>query len=200
MIFFDANIFITLATEKDSSVLYERLEGLIQDLVKSKTAIGVPAPAWAEVLCGTDIATSGIISLMRKRSAIRILPFDEASAFEAAFIHRGAINTGKKKGHSKAPWQQIKVDRQILAIARQHGVKIIYTDDDNMIAEATRLGIDAIRSTEIPLKTKQINIDFANEVEEDQGAMALPSPGSDPGEKHQAENKPHPPAALPTDD
>ncbi|MQR00229.1 type II toxin-antitoxin system VapC family toxin [Glaciimonas soli] len=163
MIVFDANILITLATENESSELYERLLGLIQDLVKSKTTIGIPAPSWAEVLCGTDIATNGIISMMKKRSAIRILPFDEVSALEAALIHRGAMNSGSKKGASKKQWQQIKVDRQILAIARQHQVKVLYTGDENMIAEAARLGIEAIRPSEIPLKIKQISIDFDKE-------------------------------------
>jgi predicted nucleic acid-binding protein len=163
MIVFDANILIALSTEKESSELYERLSGLVEDLVASKTIIGIPAPSWAEVLCGTDVATTNIISLMKKRSAIKILPFDEVSAFEAAFIHRGALALGSKKGTSKKQWQQIKVDRQILAIARQHQVKIIYTDDDDMIAEAARLDIKTIRSSEVPLKIKQINIDFDSE-------------------------------------
>lgn len=160
MIVFDTNVLISLVTEKESSELYERITGLIEDLVKSKTPIGIAAPSWSEFLCGTDIATFPIISMMKKRSVIRILPFDEVAAFEAALIHRGAISSGNKKGASKKQWQAIKVDRQILAIARQHQVKVIYTDDGEMIAEATRLGIEAIRPSEIPLKVKQINIDF----------------------------------------
>ena len=112
MIVFDANVLISLYTEKESSELYERLSGLIQDLVESKTIIGIPAPSWAEVLCGTDIATSSIISTMKKRNAIKVLPFDEVSAFEAALIHRGAIVTGSKKGASKKQWQQIKFQRK----------------------------------------------------------------------------------------
>lgn len=163
MIIFDANILITIASEKPSSELSDRINGLIQELVASKTIIGIPAPSWAEVLCGTDIATSNIKSLMKNRSVINILPFDEVSAFEAALIHRAAISSGSKRGASKKHWQQIKVDRQILAIARQHQVKIIYTDDDNMIAEASRLGINAIKTSEIPHKIKQIKIDFDKE-------------------------------------
>lgn len=73
------------------------------------------------------------------------------------------LTSGGKKGASKKQWQCIKVDRQILAIARQHQVKIIYTEDDDMVAEASRLNIDAIRPSTIPLKTKQISIDFEKE-------------------------------------
>lgn len=97
MIIFDTNVLITLVTENETSELHERINGLIQDSVRSKTIIGIPAPSWAEFLCGTDIATTSIISIMEKRSVIQILPFDKVSAFEAAFIHRGAINFWWKK-------------------------------------------------------------------------------------------------------
>lgn len=166
MIIFDANVLITLATAEETDGTYERLVGLIGDLAAAKIVIGIPAPAWAEFLCGTDIATSGIIAALKKRSAIRILPFDEVAAFETALIHRGAVASGKKKGTAKAPWQQVKVDRQILAIARQHRVTAIYTDDDDMIAEAARLGITTIRPDEIPLKPGQNKLNFDSPIEE----------------------------------
>lgn len=160
MIIFDANILITLSTANEKDETYERLLGLIQDLTASKTTVGIPAPAWAEFLCGTDIATADIVNALKKKSVIRILAFDEVSAFETALIHRGAQAAGKKKGMASAPWQQVKVDRQILAIARQNQVSIIYTDDDTMIAEASRLGIESIRPSEIPLKPKQNTLDL----------------------------------------
>jgi predicted nucleic acid-binding protein len=151
---------------------------LVQDLVSSKTVIGIPAPTWAEFLCGTDIATSGIVNALRKRSAIRILPFDEVAAFETALIHRGALAAGKKKGASKAPWQQVKVDRQILAIARQNRVATIFTDDDNMVSEADRLGIETIRPSEIPLKPKQNKLNFDSLEESDPETLGSDLPSS----------------------
>jgi predicted nucleic acid-binding protein len=105
------------------------------------------------------------VNLLKKRSSIRILPFDEVAAFEAALIHRGALNsTGKKRGAAKAPWQQVKIDRQILAIARQNQATVIYTDDDVMIDEASRLGIETIRPANIPLKSKQNTLNFNPDV------------------------------------
>lgn len=160
MIIFDANILISVSVLDENDPRFERIVGLIQDVVSSKTIIGVPAPAWAEFLCGTDVATTDVINALKKRGAIRILPFDEVAAFEASLIFRGAMRSGKKKGSSSAPWQAVKVDRQILAIARQHGVKTIYTDDENMAAEAARLGIEAIATAELPLKPKQATLSF----------------------------------------
>lgn len=160
MIIFDANVLITFVQAEETDDIYERLSGFVQDLIASRTVIGVPAPAWAEFLCGTDVATTGVINTLKKRSAIRILAFDEVSAVETAILSRGALAVGPKRGASKAPWQQVKVDRQVLAIARQHNVKTIVTDDDDMIAEALRVGIEAIRPVEIPLKSKQNLLDF----------------------------------------
>jgi predicted nucleic acid-binding protein len=160
MILIDANILITLSIAKEDDEDFERLAGLVQDLVAAKTIIGVPAPAWAEYLCGAGMATSGVIEVLKKRSAIRILPFDEVAATELAVIDQMTRSRGGKKGKSKAPWQKIKVDRQILAIARVLNVTAIYTEDENLIAEATRLGVTVYRMVDIHLKPKQNNLDF----------------------------------------
>ncbi|SDA28152.1 Predicted nucleic acid-binding protein, contains PIN domain [Nitrosospira sp. Nsp18] len=163
MIIFDANILITLVTKKEGDTAH-RIAGLIEDLVAAKTKIGIPSPAWAEFLCGTEAATNAIINSLDKRGSIRILPFDKVSAVETALIHRAArFITGRKKGSSTAAWQQIKTDRQILAIAKQHQVTLIYTDDKDMTLEASYLGIETRNTSEIPLKAKQNNLDFNSE-------------------------------------
>jgi predicted nucleic acid-binding protein len=160
MIVFDANVLISLSAGDDANEDFERISGLIQDLVAAKTIIGVPAPAWAEYLCGTGIGTSGVIEVLKKRSAIRILPFDEVAATELAVIDQATRAKGSKKGASKAGWQKIKVDRQILAIARVHSASLIYTEDDGLIAEAERLGVAVSRTGDIPLKPKQNLLDL----------------------------------------
>ncbi|AIP33286.1 PIN domain protein [Paraburkholderia xenovorans LB400] len=160
MIIFDANVLISLSTGDENDETFERLSGLIQDIVAAKTVIGVPAPAWAEFLCGTGLGTSSVIQALKKRSAIRILPFDEIAATELAAIDEVTRAKGGKKGASKSHWQKIKVDRQILAIARVLQVTAIYTEDSDLIAEATRLGIAVCRVRDIPLKPKQSTLDL----------------------------------------
>ena len=160
MIIFDANVLITLSAGDENDELYEKVSGLVEDLSKNRVVIGLPAPALAEFLCGTNNATSEMITTLKRRSTIRILPFDEVSALETAWINRAAIASGRKKGASKAHWQEIKIDRQILAIARQHGAQVIYTEDSEMIAEATRLGIETVRPSSLALKPKQNGFNF----------------------------------------
>jgi hypothetical protein len=77
MIVFDANVLISLSSGDEGSEEVERIFGLVQDFVASKTVIAVPAPAWAEYLCGTGLGTPAVVDALKKRSVIRILPFDE---------------------------------------------------------------------------------------------------------------------------
>lgn len=168
MIIFDANILIQLSTLPEDDEKYLRIQGLVVDLVASKTVIGIPAPAWAEYLCGADLATAGVIQALRRRRTVRVLPFDEAAAFELSFIHRGAIQFGSKKGAANAPWQQIKTDRQILAIARVHQAAVIYTDDEKLALEAQRLNVSVKFVEDIPLKPQQTKLDLTfDDVAED---------------------------------
>ncbi|WP_244103119.1 nucleic acid-binding protein [Burkholderia gladioli] len=142
--------------------MFERITGVIQDAVAAKTIIGVPAPAWAEFLCGTGIATSGVIDVLKKRSAIRILPFDEVAAMELAAIDTMTRAKSGKKGASKSQWQKVKIDRQILAIARVVKADAIYTEDTSLIAEAQRLNVVAVKTSEVPLKPKQSKLDLSD--------------------------------------
>ncbi|WGS49591.1 PIN domain-containing protein [Paraburkholderia sp. D15] len=160
MIIFDANVLISLSTGNENDEAFERISGLIRDSVERKSVIGVPAPAWAEFLCGVGSGTPGVIQILKKRSAIRILPFDEIAATELAAIDQSTRATGGKKGASRSHWQKIKVDRQILAIARVLDAKTIYTEDADLIAEAKRIGQTACRVTDIPLKPRQTKLEL----------------------------------------
>ncbi|NHZ90228.1 PIN domain-containing protein [Massilia sp. CCM 8733] len=160
MILFDANVLVELS-RLETSETKEGIQGLVSELRLSKTVIGIPAPAWAEYLCGSDASASILSTAFRSRSYVRILPFDDIGAYEAALIHQEIVSaTGNKKGRSTHPWQQVKIDRQILAIARQYRVSAIYTNDDNMIADADVLKIPCLRPQDVQLKAVQWTLDL----------------------------------------
>lgn len=122
----------------------------------TKQVIGIPAPAWSEFLCGADGAAFEMSKNIQGHSSVKILPFDAVAASEAALLHRDILEkSGNKKGASSAPWQKIKIDRQVLAIARMHNVSCIYTGDENMIAEAALLNIPTQKIEDIPLSPAQ---------------------------------------------
>ena len=60
-----------------------------------------------------------------KTSRLRIAPFGERAAVEAAARHREAIRGGDKKEGSGS-WAKGKFDRQIMATAKVKGAERIY--------------------------------------------------------------------------
>jgi len=160
MVIFDSNVLITLITAEQNSLNYHKVLHLLDELKKSNTVVGIPAPSWAEFIVKTDQATFDAIALVKGQSNLKVLPFDEAAAHEAALILRGALATTGKKGHSEGNWQQIKFDRQILSTARVKNATAIYTDDIGLIKEANRVGLKTIQISEIQNSQVQNNLDF----------------------------------------
>jgi predicted nucleic acid-binding protein len=58
-----------------------------------------------------------------------VVPFDTRAAIELAVMTRNAIDQGDKRGGVDAPWNKVKFDRQIVAIAKVAGATTIYSDD-----------------------------------------------------------------------
>lgn len=164
MVIFDASVLIVYLSYSDGDVDGLKVANLIDELTKSNTVVGIPAPAWAEFIVRSDEGTTKLIESIRKRSSIRILPFDAAAAYEAAYILRGAFDqTGNKKANSNGTWPKIKYDRQIIAIAKVNKATMIYSDDDGLIGEANRVGLNTTRSSELPLPQVQTSIDFSQQ-------------------------------------
>ncbi len=64
---------------------------------------------------------------------------------------RDAVRAGDKKDGSSSPWQKVKIDRQIIAIARVQGVQRIYSDDSGIVAFAEKVGISVVQTWTMPL-------------------------------------------------
>ena len=129
----------------------ERIDHLIADLSLRKKVIGIPTPVVAEVLVHAGSAGAGYLAILDKSSAFRILPFDLMASVEAAEMAARAIAEGDKKSGSAAPWQKVKIDRQIIAIALVGRATAIYTDDQNLSKQARLSGIKATSSWELPI-------------------------------------------------
>lgn len=85
------------------------------------------------------------------RSVFEIVPFDAISAVEAAALQRNAIAVGNKKANLKASRQCVKVDRQIVAIAKTRQVDAIYTSDTDVQQIAGDAKVVAVMLWEMPL-------------------------------------------------
>lgn len=125
--------------------------------------IGIPTPVLTEFLCKADSAAQAIVETLKRSSAIRILPFDLKAARECALMYPRAIGAGLKRGAAKGePYQKVKVDRQIVAIAKAEGANGLVSGDEGLLRLATDEGSTALRIQDLPLpmSARQTKLDL----------------------------------------
>jgi hypothetical protein len=149
----------------------ERMELLVHSLQKSKQTILIPTPVLSEVL--TIAGPSGLryVGIIQKSSAFKIAPFDTLAAIELAEMNKVALASGDKKSGVDAPWQKIKLDRQIISIARVAGAKTLYTNDGPLKATAEKLGMRVIGVHELPIPNESAQSDLIELLNRDAASM-----------------------------
>jgi predicted nucleic acid-binding protein len=155
-------------TTKPTEKARERVEQLIDDLDSQRERIIIPAPVIAEflVLAGKD--GPQYLSEISLQASFYIQPFDEMAAIELA----GMELLARGKGHKRTPlphgvpWQKVKFDRQIVAIAKLHKVHTIYSTDQDVRDIAEDVGIKVVSVWELPLpQSKTPLLDDADSIE-----------------------------------
>jgi len=161
MVIFDAN-FLLLLVDPDADVptdpgtglpltrVRERVEFLIAGLSQRKETIGIPTPVVSEVLVHAGEAGPKWLGVIGDSGRFRVLPFDLRAAVETAAMTASAKLGGDKRAGSSAPWQKVKVDRQIVAIGAVGRASTIYADDNGVVRLAKAAGIEAVSSWNLP--------------------------------------------------
>jgi hypothetical protein len=129
----------------------QRFQFLEAEAQRQGETIVIPTPALAEVLVGLGDAAPGVLDRIARSSRFKIAEFDTRAAVEVAAMTREAIRSGDKKDGSSSPWQKVKMDRQIIAIARVQGVQRIYSDDSGVATFAANVGIPVVQTWTMPL-------------------------------------------------
>jgi predicted nucleic acid-binding protein len=141
----------------------ERVQYLLDVLNEQKERVIVPTPVLSEflILAGTD--GPEYLTKIRESSVLRVEPFDQRAAIELADIEITARATGDKRGSAKGcEWQKVKIDRQIVAIAKVHSVSVIYSDDPHIIAHGKDCKIRVMGSADLNAPPpQQMIIDLA---------------------------------------
>lgn len=128
-----------------------RMQGLFQILRAKKESIGIPAQVWAEFL---DQAGEGELSATQnifKTTAFRLLPYDLKAVMETVEVVKAGRSARKTSKGEKRPRQSVKVDWQIIAIAKANGARLLITNDVDMLAEAKRSGVLCARICDLPI-------------------------------------------------
>jgi len=149
------------ATGKPVERIDDRIEKLQEDLDSESERMILPTPVLSEflILAGRD--GPGYLEKLSGMKNILVKPFDQVAAIELAAVEVEDRLKQSKRGGSASPWAKIRFDRQIVAIAKINGATRIYSDDEDVMKFATRLGIEVVRTWELPLPSaKQIDIEY----------------------------------------
>lgn len=152
-----ANPPIDPTTNRPVTLARERVGHMIAGLGANDTLI-VPTPVLGEVLVRAGDGAPGILEQLNGLARVRVKPYDQRAAIETAMMTREAIQAGDKRGGSTAPWQKVKIDRQIIAIARTNNASRLYADDVGLIGFARRLGIEAVSTWDLPLPPMETDL------------------------------------------
>lgn len=151
----DANFLVALL-DVGSSIfgadIRLRVSHLISTLDKAKSLVVVPTPVVAEYLVKADQAGLQSLRKLQGRSLVRICDFNLTAAYECALLDGAALNGSMGKKHGiDAAWQKIKIDRQIVSIARVNGCTAMVSQDDSVAANCNRLGIEVFKFEDLPM-------------------------------------------------
>ena len=157
VILVDANFIVAYVSPKTSADDRVRIDHFLDGVEKAKSKIVFPMPAIAEFLVGADLAGVEFLNRLDRKTFLVMADFNRAAAFELAQIDRAARNMGDKKDETNAPWQKIKVDRQIVAIGKSLGAALVISGDASVRNNALRIGMQGItiQELELPESAKQ---------------------------------------------
>lgn len=157
----DTNALIYLLDKRSPRNIQDRLKGLIEDIDKTRGQLIIPTLVVTEYLVGAGSAGKALLDALMSSRFVLVAPFDHVAAEECAAMQAIANATGNKRhplGRNTA-WQKVKVDRQIVAIAKVRNASVI-ADDEDVCKLAKDLGIPVATVSELPLPewAKQLHL------------------------------------------
>lgn len=129
----------------------QRVDALIESLEKDGEGIIIPTPALCEALTTLAEKAIELTEQIERRSCFRIRPFGKREAIEVAMRTRAAILAGDKREGLTDPWQKVKYDRQIVAIAKTENAIAIYSTDRAIHEHGKLWGIPVLHLADVPL-------------------------------------------------
>jgi predicted nucleic acid-binding protein len=150
----DANFLINHVSNDQSDDNKHRADHLLNS---PDTKFIIPMPTFAEFLIRANHDGMAWINALEKKKSVIFAPFDKAAAIECSLLDGAALGRGDKRDGVDAPYQKIKIDRQIVAIAKAHQTTEIITSDSGIQTAANRVFIKVKTIEDYPLPDNVIN-------------------------------------------
>ena len=147
----NANAAIDHSTNLAVTDCQKRMQFYVSEMHKKREKILVPTPVLGELLILASTDGPSIYSRLSKSAAFQIEPFDDRAAIELCLMTESALKAGDRRAGSTESMAKIKFDRQIIAIAKVHHARAIFSDDKNIRKFATANGVNPIAIWELPL-------------------------------------------------
>lgn len=151
MVILDTNALVLYFGRRLNSEDNLRMQGLFQILRAKKESIGIPAQVWAEFLDQAGERELNATQSIFKTTAFRLLPYDLKAVMETVEVVKAGRSARKSSKVEKRPRQSVKVDWQIIAIAKANGARLLITNDVDMLAEAERSGVSCAKICDLPI-------------------------------------------------
>lgn len=149
----DTNALVYLLDPRTPRSTRERLQGLLEDIERTRGQLLIPTLVLSEYLVVAGRAGRPLLDALRKNRWVVVVPFDVVAAEECAAMQADAMARGNKRyplGRNVA-WQKVKVDRQLVAIAKSRGCVILSDDDDvRSLGPAAGVIVNTVASLPIP--------------------------------------------------
>jgi predicted nucleic acid-binding protein len=129
----------------------ERIEQLMLDLDADDERVIIPTPVLSEFLILAGKEGPQYLEKIQDAKTLLLRSFDERAAIELAAMELGDRSKVGKKAGSDAPYQKVKFDRQIVAVAKVNGAHTIYSDDDDVRKFATKAGMKVVSTWELAI-------------------------------------------------
>lgn len=126
-----------------------RIERLIEELAEDGGKILIPTPVLGEFLTLPDAHL--YLPELEGDAVFEIVSFDKLAAIEVAALMNRARDGRGKRGGAAGPWQKIKIDWQLVAIAKVHRADSIYTDDSDVTKLSAIANIPTCSVATLPL-------------------------------------------------
>lgn len=139
------------ATNQPLQKSKERIEQLIDELDADNERVIIPTPVLSELLILAGKEGPQYLEKIQASKTLLLRPFDERAAIELAAMELADRHKGGKKAGSDAPYQKVKFDRQIVAVAKVNGAHTIYSDDEDVRKFASKAGLKVVSTWELPI-------------------------------------------------
>lgn len=153
----DNNVLVAWCDQAQDPNRIRRLDYLLLLAKTNHQRIILPTPVIAEFLAIATEARRDFLDALKRSPAVSTEPFDERSAVEASLIYAAALASRDPRYGTEEPKQKIKVDTQIVAIAKVHDAGLIVTGDAviHKIARTTFISASTIEDLPLPPENLQ---------------------------------------------